>query len=148
MTDSQTLTPRRLSAIMGRASGEVLRQLAAPLMERYPVTVIRRPKKTLVMIRMKETVAKADFYLGEMLACEALVEMAGQKGFALMAGDDMDKVLHAAVLDAALKASLPEQAGILAALLDQEQAIRRRTALDIQKHAPSRVEFNTLDVEY
>ena len=44
--------------------------------------------------------------------------------------------------------SLPEQAGILAALLDQEQAIRRRTALDIQKHAPSRVEFNTLDVEY
>lgn len=148
MTDCQTLTPRRLSGILGRASGETLRRLAAPLMEKYPVTVIRRPKKTLVMIRMKETVAKADFYLGEMLASEALVELEGQKGFALIAGDDMDKVLHAAVLDAALKAALQERAGILSALLEEEQAIRRRTELEIQKHAPSRVQFNTLDVEY
>ena len=61
-------------------------------MEKYSVTVIRRPSKTLVMVRMQETVAKAQFYLGEMLACEALVEIEGKKGFALMAGDDTQKV--------------------------------------------------------
>ena len=49
---------------------------------------------------------------------------------------------------AALKTALQERAGILSALLEEEQAIRRRTELEIQKHAPSRVQFNTLDVEY
>lgn len=73
----------RLSKILGKCSKETIVSLAEPIMQRYPVTVIRKPSKTLVMVRMQETVAKAEFYLGEMLACEALVELEGKKDLRL-----------------------------------------------------------------
>ena len=138
----------RLSKILGKCPKETIESLAKPIMEKYSVTVIRRPSKTLVMVRMQETVAKAQFYLGEMLACEALVEIEGKKGFALMAGDDTQKVLCAAVLDAVCKTNLPEKAPIIRELEEQERKIAQRTAREIQKHAASKVQFHTLDVSY
>lgn len=138
----------RLSKILGKSSKEIIESLAKPVMQRYAVTALRKPNKTLVMVRMQETVAKADFYLGELLACEALVELEGKKGFALMAGDDTQKVLCAAVLDAVCKTDLPEKGQIIQALEEEEKKIARRQAQEIQKHASSRVQFNTLDVEY
>lgn len=138
----------RLSKILGKSSKETIESLAKPVMQRYAVTVLRKPNKTLVMVRMQETVAKADFYLGELLACEALVELEGKKGFALMAGDDTQKVLCAAVLDAVCKTDLPEKEQIIQALEEEAKKIARQQAQEIQKHASSRVQFNTLDVEY
>ena len=73
--------------------------LAQPVVEQYGVNLIRKPAKTLVMVRMRETVAKAEFYLGELLASEALVELEGVKGFSLLMGDDLDKAFSAAVLE-------------------------------------------------
>lgn len=83
---------KRLSRILGKSETKVLKKLAEPIMENRNIKVVRKPAKTMVMIRMKETVAKTDFYLGELLACETLVEVDGIKGFALLAGDDLDKV--------------------------------------------------------
>lgn len=94
---------KRLSRILAKSSVQDLKNLGEPIMKEMQVTIIKKPAKTMVMIRMKETIAKADYYIGEMLASEAMVEIAGVKGFALLAGDDMDKVLYAAVIDAALK---------------------------------------------
>ncbi len=82
--------------------------LAQPVVEQYGVNVIRKPAKTLVMVRMRETVAKAEFYLGELLASEALVELEGVKGFSLLMGDDLDKAFSAAVLDALRRSGLPQ----------------------------------------
>ena len=138
----------RLSKILGNCSKEIIEELAKPIMQRYPVSVIRKPTKTLVMVRMQETVAKADFYLGEMLACEALVEVDGKKGFALMAGDDRQKVLCAAVLDAVRKTQLPEKKQILQALEQEEEKIAQQQMHEHKKYAPSKVQFHTLDVEY
>ena len=64
---------KRLSRILEKTEGAILKELAEPLIEKYPVQVLRKPSKTMVMIRMKETVAKTEFYLGELLACEAMV---------------------------------------------------------------------------
>lgn len=139
---------KRLSRILGRCSKETIERLAQPIMKKYPVHIIRKPMKTLVMVRMKETIAKADFYLGEILACEALVELQGQKGFALMAGDIMDKVLGAAVLDAVCKTNLPEKAQVEAALLEEEKKQQAQHEEEMKKHAQSSVQFHTLDVEY
>ncbi len=138
----------RRSKILGKCAKEAIENLAEPVMQRYPVHIIRKPSKTLVMVRMQETVAKAQFYLGEMLACEALVEVEGKKGFALMAGDDTKKVLCAAVLDAVCKTDLPEKAEIIKALEHEEKRIAERRAQEIKKHAASRVQFNTLEVSY
>ena len=61
------------SKVLCQSSGQWVVDLIRPVMDKYPVRVLRKPAKTLVMIKMRETVAKAQFYLGEMLACEAMV---------------------------------------------------------------------------
>lgn len=139
---------KTFSKILGKSPADFVRALAKPVTEAYPVRVIRPPMKTMVMIRMQETVAKTNFYLGEMLACEAMVEVAGQKGFALIAGDDMDKVLAAAVLDAICKTDLPETKAIRSALEKQRQVLLEAEQQEIRQHASSQVQFNTLDVSY
>ena len=94
--------------------------LAQPVVEQYGVNVIRKPAKTLVMVRMRETVAKAEFYLGELLASEALVELEGVKGFSLLMGDDLDKAFSAAVLDALRRSGLPQWEAVRQALEEEE----------------------------
>jgi alpha-D-ribose 1-methylphosphonate 5-triphosphate synthase subunit PhnG len=135
---------RRLSWILGNSPARFVTELAAPVMAAHSITIIRPPEKTLVMVKMRETVAGAKFYLGEMLASEAMVELEGFKGFALMAGDDMDKVLSAAVLDAAVK-GLPEREALTNALEAQEKRLLDEKAREKRLHARSRVRFDTLN---
>ena len=117
-------------------------------MKDTPVKILRKPAKTMVMVRMKETIAKADYYLGELLACEAMVEVSGVRGFALMAGDDMDKVLYGAVIDAALKLDTPYSQEVMKVLLEQEERIKQQEQEEIRMHQATQVKFETLDVEY
>lgn len=139
---------KRLSRILAKSSVETLKSIAEPVMKEMPITVLRKPAKTMVMVRMKETVAKADYYIGELLACEAMVEISGTKGFALLAGDDMDKVLYAAVIDAALKLGNPYKEDITKILLHQENQINVKMQEEIRLHQATQVKFETLDTDY
>lgn len=136
------------SKVLCQSSGQWVVDLIRPVMDKYPVRVLRKPAKTLVMIKMRETVAKAQFYLGEMLACEAMVELEGKKGFALMMGDDTQKVMAAAVVDALWKTDLPEKEPVLQALEQRQQELEREQQREIARHARSKVQFETLDVSY
>lgn len=139
---------KRLSRILVKSSAEVLKDLAEPVLSKMPVTIIRKPAKTMVMVRMKETVAKADYYIGELLACEAMVEISGVKGFALMAGDNCDKVLHVAVIDAALKTDYEGNANIIKVLLEQEERIKKQEQEKIRMHHATQVKFETMETDY
>lgn len=136
------------SKVLCQSSGQWVVDLIRPVMDKYPVRVLRKPAKTLVMIKMRETVAKAQFYLGEMLACEAMVELEGKKGFALMMGDDTQKVMATAVVDALRKTDLPEKEPVLRALEQRQQELEREQQREIARHARSKVQFETLDVSY
>lgn len=136
------------SKVLCQSSGQWAVDLIRPVMDKYPVRVLRKPAKTLVMIKMRETVAKAQFYLGEMLACEAMVELEGKKGFALMMGDDTQKVMATAVVDALRKTDLPEKEPVLQALEQRQQELEREQQREIARHARSKVQFETLDVSY
>ena len=100
------------------------------------------------MVRMRETVAKAEFYLGELLASEALVELEGVKGFSLLMGDDLDKAFSAAVLDALRRSGLPQWEAVRQALEEEEARQQEEAQREICRHNASRVQFHTLDVEY
>lgn len=136
---------KRISVILAKCGVSEIKEIAKPLMEKYPVSVLRKPAKTMVLIRMKETVARADYYLGELLAAEAMVEMAGAKGFALLAGDDTDKALYTAVIDAAVNSSLEEREDILRRLEEKERLQQKKEELEIAMHMATRVKFETLD---
>ncbi len=139
---------RDVSYILANSPAAFARELAAPVFAAHEVTVIREPMKTLVMVRMRETVAGAAFYLGEVLASEALVEVAGQKGFALLMGDDLDKALAAAAIDAFRKTDFPAAREIECALEKRGTEITAGKRREIRMHQKSRVQFNTLDTSY
>ena len=135
----------RVSRIIGKCPRKLICDLAHPIMEKYEMQVLRNPATTLVMVQMRETVAGARFYLGELLASEIMVQLAGSKGFALLVGDDLDRTLCAAALDALLRSSLPEP--VHQALSEAEQQIEGAAQQKMRRHAASRVQFNTLDTD-
>ena len=136
----------RFSRIIGKCPRKLICDLVHPIMGKYEMQVLRNPATTLVMVQMRETVAGARFYLGELLASEIMVQLAGSKGFALLVGDDLGR-LCAAALDALRRSGLPEWEPVHQALSEAEQQIEGAAQQEMRRHAASRVQFNTLDTD-
>ena len=96
------------------------------------------------MIRMREPVQESLFYLGEVIVCEAIVDLAGKKGVAVLMGDDFDKVLDMAVIDAACNA------GVFARY-DELERLEREQKIQLEKERAmflkTMVSFHSMDSE-
>lgn len=91
--------------LLAEAGPEELRSLAdACLADGAEVRVLSGPDIGFVTAQVREPVAAERFLLGDVLACRAEVELAGQRGWAMRLGDDRAAVLAAAVLDAEAEA--------------------------------------------
>ena len=130
---------------LSRAASVDVQALASWLQEKYPSAVLREPMKTLVMMPMVEPVSQSPFYLGELLATEAMVELAGVRGFGICIGDDFAKSVAMAVIDAAYNAALPECQWLDERLADLQRRQRRDIGRDAARHRDTRVNFTTLE---
>lgn len=63
------------------------------------ISIIKPPQTGLLMMTVKDSF-DADFYLGEILATEAEVESRGKTGYAMVMGDEPERALLAASLEA------------------------------------------------
>lgn len=66
------------------------------------INITRSPETGLLMMAAKDSF-NTDFYLGEILVTEAEVEYKRLKGYAMVMGDEPEKALTAASLDAILQ---------------------------------------------
>ena len=66
---------KRLFQILSRAERSDVIRLGQELQQQYPVTIVKKPEKSLTMIRMREPVKKSLFYLGEAIVTEAVVTL-------------------------------------------------------------------------
>jgi alpha-D-ribose 1-methylphosphonate 5-triphosphate synthase subunit PhnG len=99
MTDSLDRAQR--CGLLAVAEPDELRVLAdACLADGVDVRVLVGPEVGCVSTQVREPVAGERFLIGDVLACRAEVELAGQRGWAMRLGDDRASVLAAAVLDA------------------------------------------------
>lgn len=101
-----------MSAILTGASAEEVRAAAAGIRERYEIQILKQPQKTLVMVKVREAVKKSFFYLGEVLATERMVKVNGAKGASVMAGDNFEKCINAAVIDGFMNTEKMPECGI------------------------------------
>jgi len=135
---------RRLTKILAKADQETVAALSAEIQEAYTPVIVKEPGKTLAMIRMREPVRRSLFYLGEVIVCEAAVEIDGAKGFAVLMGDDTEKVLDMAVIDAAANKGIFTGTDALLRLeKEQEDRVMRENAL----HLKTMVNFESMDGE-
>lgn len=93
------MSKQKLSSIMAGASGEELSAIANQIKTDSVVRILKEPQKTLVMVKVRESVKNSLFYLGEVLATECMVTVDGIKGVSVIAGDDFHKAASAAIID-------------------------------------------------
>ncbi len=135
---------RRLFRILARADRNLVRTLSEEVQKKHRVTVIKDPGKTLTMIKLREPVKQSLFYLGEVIVCETVIELDGVKGAAVTMGDDTEKTLHMAIIDAAVnKGVFTEMDTLLALEREQNYRLMRENAM----HLKTMVNFETMDGE-
>lgn len=135
---------KRFFRILGKASRQQVSAMAAPYKEKQRITVIKEPAKSLAMIRMREPVKESLFYLGEVIVCEASVLLGQTKGTAVTMGDDFEKVMDMAVLDAAVNAGIFQEVD---ALLILEAAQTAETEKENALYLNTMVSFTAMDAE-
>lgn len=112
---------KRLTKILCKASDDTVRALAQEIKNQYPVVVVKEPEKTLTMIKMHEPVHESLFYIGEVIVSEAIVTLGDAKGVAVIMGDNYEKVLNMAIIDAACNKGVFTEMSVLEALEKQQQ---------------------------
>ena len=142
------LTIRERSEILARASREKVLELAAMVRGACGEVLLKKaPAKTLVMLPMIEPVRQTRFFIGELLACDAMVSIGGCEGVGVLMGDDFEKVVAVATLDSAFRAGIPLCAQLeetLRAWKDgQDKELRQEAAL----YGRTRVDFNIMEGE-
>lgn len=135
---------KRLFKILSKAESEKVAELGKKIRDKYPVTVIKKPEKTLAMIKMREPVQNSLFYLGEVIISEASVSIDGTVGRAAAMGDDFEKTLNMAVIDAACNKGIFEDEKILLEWEAKQNEITEKENAMLQK---TKVNFHSMDSE-
>lgn len=135
---------KRLSKILAKTDRKILKQMAKEIEKQYQVIVIKEPEKVLTMIKMREPVKESLFYLGEVMVSEAIVELDGTRGMAVVMGDDFEKVLHMAVIDAACNKGVFTQSDTLLKLEKKQlKAMEKENAMFMK----TKVNFSSMSAE-
>jgi alpha-D-ribose 1-methylphosphonate 5-triphosphate synthase subunit PhnG len=112
------------------------------LLGRLDISIVKEPQAGLVMMSARDPF-DTDFYVGEVLVTEAEVEYMGRKGYAMVMGDDPDRALARASLDAL------EQAGYVGKEIKRhlERQTRKVSSVERKEEAlvrSTRVSFETM----
>lgn len=138
------MNKRRLSKILAKASPQQVQELAGEIKTQHEITVVKAPEKSLAMIKMRDPVKESLFYLGEVIVSEAIVDLDGAKGTAVLMGDDYEKALDMAVIDAACNKGVFARFDVLEQL-EAEQ--NRRTEQENALFLKTMVNFTSMDSE-
>ncbi len=135
---------KRLFRILSKADTGDVSAMAEKIKKRFSIVIIKEPNKTLAMIKMREPVKESLFYIGEVLVCEAIVELDGIKGIAVTMGDDLKKTLDMAIIDAAYnKGVFEDEAKLLNIEMKQIELEQKENAM----HLKTMVSFSSMDQE-
>ena len=135
---------KRLTKILAKADKTTVSALSADIQKTYCPVIVKEPGKTLTMIKMREPVKQSLFYIGEVIVCEASVEIGGVKGIAVLMGDDAEKTLDMAIIDAAVNKGIFTGTDMLLELEKQQNdLVMRENAM----HLKTMVNFESMDQE-
>ena len=137
---------KRLFKIMARATSKEVEKLSEKIKKNRNnnIVIIKEPGKTLTMIKMREPVKNSLFYLGEVIVSEAVVELNKTKGIGVVMGDDFDKALNMAIIDAAVNKGIFEDIDILNVWEEKQQ---QKEEKENAMHLKTMVSFSSMHTE-
>jgi len=135
---------RRLTKVLVRADKSEVAALAALIKKTYRPVIVKGPGKTLTMIKLRDPVKQGVFYIGEVIVCEATVEIDGVQGISVLMGDDIEKTLDMAIIDAAANKGVFNDFVKLAEL---EENQNKREMQEYVMTLKTMVNFDSMDQE-
>lgn len=131
-------------SLLAVSDPDALIPLADACLDEADVELRHGPAVGTVLLQVREPIERRRFYLGDVLATEARVRLAGHDGWAMRMGDDAEATLAAAICDASVEAELSCRGDILdLCQRTHEQAMAQRAA-ELRDIAATAVEFEEL----
>ena len=135
---------RRLTKVLVRADKSEVAALSADIQKTYRPVIVKEPGKTLTMIKLRDPVKQGMFFIGEVIVCEAAVEIDGTQGISVLMGDDAEKALDMAIIDAAVNKGVFDNFEKLAEL---EEKQNKREKQEHVMNLKTMVNFESMDQE-
>ena len=102
------------------------------MLSELEIAVLKGPEVGLIMVSATDPFS-TDFHLGEALVTQAIVEYRGEKGFGMLLGDQPERAIALASVDALDRAGAPELEKIGEALEPEHvkvmEALKREEAI-------------------
>lgn len=117
--------------------------LAKEIRNVLKVRIIKQ-ENGLVMMRARDSVENEVFNLGEILVSEAEVEINGVLGYSQVLGDDTEKALAGAILDAVCETKHPFREKIMKMLNQEKNYYEKEKAKEYAKIKSTKVEFEVM----
>ncbi|MEY7850108.1 phosphonate C-P lyase system protein PhnG [Natrarchaeobius sp. A-rgal3] len=134
--------------LIAACEGAALVELAELVLDGETTVEIRQaPKPQLVMQRVRDPVHADVFNLGEVLVTGAEVELAGERGFAMVAGRAEAPAVAGAIVDAAIEADHPEADRLASALTETRLEGEQRRKRQWAESTATAVEFESMEGE-
>ena len=133
----------QLTAIVNDMPREAVRELLE-LAENAPIHIISTPKAGLTMMHVLDAF-DSEFLLGEVLVSQAEVMLNGERGFAMVTGDEPERSLARASADVILKTGDDLlRARVYKLLLREQEELNHRRRDEERLIAGTKVNFDLM----
>lgn len=137
---------KKRTEVLIRGNVEIAKKIADEIESKYKVNMIEEPNDGLVMIKVRETARKEQFYLGEVLVTEAKAYVNGVLGLGIVAGDNEDLAKNLAIIDAAYNCNIEEISKFNDLLKVEEKEIIKAEEVESQRILQTKVDFSTMSI--
>lgn len=134
-------THEDMLGVLARADADRLKAFAEGLIAELGNIEVLQNQTGLVMLPMQDTAQGVNFHLGEVLVSEARISAAGQDGYGMRRGRDLEAAMAMALVDLAVALGVMHHS--CAAFLNAEAAVQVKEDDDILR----RVEATRVDME-
>lgn len=136
-----------INSVIMKMDEKSIEELIA-LMPQDEINIIKKLEIGLLMMAAKDSF-DTDFYLGEILVTEAKVEYKGLKGYAMVMGDEPERALLAASVDAILQADTKDaredlKQKVMDLITMQARKIAEADEMERRLIVKTRVSFETM----
>ncbi len=134
--------------ILVEGDRSVLDRLAREAEQVYDISLVKEPVEELVMLKVRESAKRSQFYMGEALMTSCVVRIGTTYGYGLVLGEDHDKAFDLAVVDATYSHDAPGcvARGWNEVLVQSGEALAAQKRFRNEAVLRTQVDFSTMEV--
>lgn len=126
---------------------DLLGSIAREVEQAHDVEVVREPVEELVMLKMRESARRSQFYLGEALMTSCVVRIGEAYGYGMVLGEDREKAFDLAIVDAAyaLDDLADDRRAYDERIAEEQERIAAQKRLRNEAVLRTQVDFSTME---